>query len=91
MKLIKLSAQLLGVVALIFGASSCNKDDDAGIECCTFTATYDSYTITGKACEDGTYTYTYDGTTTSGNWEDDYDSWAEVKAELISDYGATCS
>ena len=46
MKMIKTFAYLIGSVAIIFGASSCKKDDDT--RCCT--ATYDGDKMT--VCED---------------------------------------
>ena len=93
MKIFKIAARLIGIIALIAGVSSC-KDDDANIECCTFsgTDTYNgvttSYTV--SACSDGKLTYVEDGDTDVDTWKGDYGSWAEVKAQL-TEYGAKCS
>ena len=47
MKVFKLFASLLGVLALFFGNSSCKKDND----CCTYTYLGSTTTI----CEDDAY------------------------------------
>lgn len=89
-KVLKFSALALGALGLVTGMNSCSKDDDDSNDCCTFTYTYDGETGTVKACEDGSITYTYgDGTTDTDNWKEDYDSWADMKAEFIK-YGGTC-
>lgn len=79
---------VFGAASLIFGINSCDKDDDN--ECCTLTYTDGDETYTVRACEDGSITYTYNDQTYSYNWKDDFDSWAEIKAEAIAE-GATCS
>lgn len=48
MKIIRTFAYLVGAVALVFGASSCKKDDDS-VKCCTFT--YVGETEAEKVCE----------------------------------------
>ncbi|MDH5368159.1 MAG: hypothetical protein OEW67_14325 [Cyclobacteriaceae bacterium] len=96
MKLIKLTANIIGVFALLTGISSCKDDEVAANECCTLTETYTyngvTETYTQKACQDGTWTYTYgDGTTGSYKWNDDPTyTWTEVKSYMVS-AGATCS
>jgi len=84
----------IGAVALLTGFNACDKDDDDGDskECCTYSYTYGESTIKWKACSDGTYSVSYDGTVVySGNWEDDYDSWSEMKAMILENYdGAKC-
>lgn len=89
MKIVKWTARLIGLIAIIASVESCKKEDPN--ECCTFSYSYGSYSISGKACQDGTFTYTYNGTSDTGTWTDDYDSWSEVKSLLVNDYGATCS
>lgn len=94
MKLLKLMASFIGAIALIAGVSSCK--DEETIECCTSTETYtydgvtETYTI--NACANGTYSYVEtDGTTGSGNWNDDGDySWDEIKSYIL-DNGGSCS
>mgnify|MGYP001014016723 CR=1 FL=1 len=94
MKIFKIAARVIGVIALIAGVSSC-KDDEAKVECCTFSSTYTyegvTTTYSGRACSDGTYTTTENGVTESGKWNEDGDyTWAELKAEL-AEYDAKCS
>ncbi len=88
MKVIKLLAMLTGVFAMLMGSSSCKKDDST--ECCTFTSTDGS----GKACEDGTYSYTYNnGETYSGKWNDDTNppTWDQLKTGIVNNYDGSCS
>ena len=89
MKIFKYSAMVIGAAAMITGFNSCKKDEDKKDECCTLSYTYDGETASANACEDGTITYSYGGTTETGNWHDDYGSWAEVKQSFV-DYGGTC-
>ena len=84
MKVLKFLSIAIGAVAIITGFDSCKKD--SGIECCSFT--YEDYSV--RACDDGTYSYTFDGTTTTGNWTGDFDSWTELKNYMVSEYNATC-
>ena len=86
MKLIKITANIIGVFALLVGTSSCKDDEVAANECCTVSV----LTYTWTACQDGTTTYKDgSGTTTTSNWKADYASWDLMKAEMIT-YGATC-
>lgn len=80
MKIVKLSATALGAIVAMLSLNSCAKKQ----ECCTMKYTYDSYSVSSKACEDGTYetkmSYAGESYSYSGNWEEDY-SWDEVKVQ----------
>ena len=83
-KVFKLIAMLFGVITLIVGAGSCSDDDDSN-DCCTITYSYDTYTYTIEACEDGSITYNEGGDISTGNWHDDYSNWAEVKETMLEE------
>ena len=89
MKILKFSALVLGAAALVTSFNSCEKDDDNGIECCTYSYVNDGTRYSYRACEDGTVKVTYSGNTYTYDWRDDYGSWAEIRAEWL-DEGATC-
>lgn len=92
MKTLKLLATLLGVVAIITGMSSCEKDKDDSNECCTYSYTDGGVTYTYKACEDGTVVYTTsEGVRETYSWKDEYDSWAEVKTYFLEEVDGTCN
>jgi len=96
-KILKLTAMVLGTFAILFGLNSCSKDDDNNDnDCCTWDESYtdggETYTYTGKVCEDGTFsgTYTVDGETytnsfdwTEDSYYEDY-SWDDIKDEFCS-------
>ncbi len=71
---LKFVALILGLGSLLFGASSCKKDDDE--KCCSWT--YDGEKV--KYCIGDTYG---DTKITDANW-------AEFKAYVKDYYGATC-
>lgn len=72
MKTLRLVGKLFGISLLILGFnSSCKKDDDDNGECVT--CTIDLTALGGSS-----YTYTYCENDPT-EWEDEYDSWQEVK------------
>ena len=95
-KILKLTAMVFGAVAMVFGLNSCSKDDDK--DCCTWdkseTGDEGTYTFTGKACEDGYFTFTYTYTdkddvvetySDTGDWMEDTDyTWDYIKEETCS-------
>jgi len=90
MRFLKISAIFLGAAAVLIGSDSCKKDDNNGIECCSFSYTDNGTTYKIRACEDGKVTITYDGETETYDWHDDYSNWSEVKSYIL-DEGGHCN
>jgi hypothetical protein len=84
-KVFKLFAFISGAIVMIAGFSSCNKQ-----ECCSVSGTEFGISYSSKICEDGSATSTIGSSTISGDWDEDYSSWAEAKADAEAE-GASCS
>lgn len=92
MKLIKLTANIIGVFALLAGVSSCKDDEVTKNECCFYTyGDLNTRISTIEACQDGILTETFDDGSTGGedSWLDDVPTWDEMKAHMLGK-GATC-
>ena len=81
---------LFGAFAMLFNLSSCGKDNDPGVECCTLTVSAAGYTLTNRSCADGTRLYTYnDGSTNTDSWSDGSTTWSQQKFAMEF-AGANC-